>query len=240
MDKELLRVIIIAIGLLVVIGMLAWSYLSNRNVEPADGLFDNPNLKRKPQADKKESSKPAAATKDELDEFDIVPKKAASFDEEIATGDMFEDMQFEDHIDYADDEDDTAPRFVVPEIIQFSVVSKATEGFNGLDLLNAFNIVGLEYGSLKIFERLDPNRLVDFGVASMAKPGTFPDEDMESYFCPGVVFFMQPNVLDNPQVVFDDFIDTMRLLAVELSGEILDHERNPLTNETVELFRQSL
>ncbi|GAB6141759.1 hypothetical protein JCM14076_24880 [Methylosoma difficile] len=255
MDKELLRVIIIAVGLLVIMGMLAWSYIKNRNAESSEGLFENFSFKRKPPADKPQPVKKAPAkaeqppaqpapvlkeTFDDFDDFDPVPQKAARFDEEISGSDMFADMLFEDQIDYAEDEDTSAPRFYVPEIIQFSITSKAKEGFNGLDLFNAFNIVGLEYGSLKIFERLDPNRLVDFGVASMAKPGTFPEEDLESYYCPGVVFFMQPNVLDNPQAVFDDFIDTMRLLAVELGGDILDHERNPLSNETIELFRQSL
>ena len=58
-------------------------------------------------------------------------------------------------------------------------------------------MVGLEYGSLKIFERLDANRLVDFGVACIVEPGTFPDKDLENFYCPGIVFFMQPEALDD-------------------------------------------
>ncbi|MDP1666555.1 MAG: cell division protein ZipA C-terminal FtsZ-binding domain-containing protein, partial [Methylobacter sp.] len=131
--------------------------------------------------------------------------------------------------------------FVAPEIIQFSVVSKTNEGFNGLDLLKAFRIAELEYGSLKIFERLDAKRMVDFGVACMAGPGTFPDSTgMDDFYCPGVVFFMQPGVLDDAVKVFDDFLEAVNILAVELDGEVLDHDRKSLTNATIQLIRQSL
>jgi cell division protein ZipA len=128
----------------------------------------------------------------------------------------------------------------LPEIIQFSLVAKAVYGFNGLDLFNAFQIVGLEYGSLKIFERLDGNRLVDFGVASMVEPGIFPETHLDDFFCPGLVFFMQPAALGDAVPVFDDFVDTIKLMAIELDGTALDHERKPLTDATIELIRQSL
>ncbi|MDD2801503.1 MAG: cell division protein ZipA C-terminal FtsZ-binding domain-containing protein, partial [Methylococcales bacterium] len=96
------------------------------------------------------------------------------------------------------------------------------------------------YGSLKIFERLDANRLVDFGVACMVEPGTFPDYDLEDFYCPGIVFFMQPEALDDAQAVFDDYVETIKLLAEQLDGVILDHRRQPLTDATVEAIRQSL
>jgi cell division protein ZipA len=51
---------------------------------------------------------------------------------------------------------------------------------------------------------------------------------------------MQPAVLDNPQVVFDDFVETVKLMTIELDGEALDHERKPLTDATIQLIRRSL
>ena len=107
-------------------------------------------------------------------------------------------------------------------------------------MINAFGIAALEYGSLKIYERLDAKRLVDFGVACMVEPGTFPDSDLDSFYCLGLVFFMQPGALDDAQAVFDDFIDTIQLLAVELDGIILDHHREPLSEATIQSLRQSL
>ncbi len=242
MDKELLRGIIIAIGLLVILGIVLWSYLKKRNAESAEGSLPARGLNDKNRAHGQ--AKKTTELQNGLEDYGVVPEKAATFDEPISPLEPVAPPSTEENISYADDENDTAPRFVVPDIIQFRLNAKPGQNFNGLDLVNAFNIVQMVYGSLKIYERLDANRLVDFGVASMTKPGIFPDPSddsgLESYTCSGLVFFMQPNVLDNPQAVFDDFTETLQVLAVELDGDMLDHENNPLTEETIRLFRQSL
>lgn len=223
MDKELLRIVIIATGLMIIMGMLVWSYLrSKKSQEDEASLFD--------QAEFKTAKTPTFDFPDSSDEDDA-PLSASNqhfFDPDDA---MFEPE---------DDEPTPAPRVSAPAVIQFSLIANADEGFNGLDLLNAFEIGGLTYGNLKIYERLDPNRLVDFGVACMVEPGTFPDSHLESFFCPGLVFFMQPSVLDDPQAVFDDYIDTIRLMAIELDGTILDHQHLTLTDATIRALRQSL
>ena len=221
MDKELLRIVIIATGLMIIMGMLTWSYLRN-----------------------KKSQEDLIASDDE--EF------GRYHNDSLATDDVDIDNEPEpvDHHYYdqadavyePDDEEDVEPppRAAVPAIIQFSLIAKSDEGFNGIDLVNAFGIVGLEYGSLKIYERLDANRLVDFGVACMVEPGTFPSSDLDAFYCPGLVFFMQPGALDDAQTVFDDYIETIELLAIELDGIILDHHRQELTDATIQALRQSL
>lgn len=138
------------------------------------------------------------------------------------------------------EQEQVAPRFIAPDIIQFRVIANAKEGFNGLDMLKAFRIAQLEYGSLKIFERFDANRLVDFGVLCMVDPGTFPDHDFDQFYCPGLVFFMQPALLDDAVKVFDDFLEAINIVAVELDGKLLDHEQKPLTNATIKMIRESL
>ena len=139
-----------------------------------------------------------------------------------------------------DDQVDPDVRMATPSLIQFSLIAKDAVGFNGLDLQNAFNIVGLVYGSLKIYERLDANRLVDYGVACMVESGTFPETDLENFYCPGLVFFMQPGVLDNAHEIFDDYIETLQILAIELDGTILDHKKQVLTDNTIQAIRLSL
>jgi cell division protein ZipA len=128
----------------------------------------------------------------------------------------------------------------LPKLIEFSIVARADVGFNGEELFDAFERVGLKYGSVKVFERIDKNRLVDFAVASMGNPGTFPDAGLHNFFCPGIVFFMQPRELDKPLAVFDDFIETIDILAMELDGVVWDHQKQPLTAETIAQFRQIL
>ena len=40
--------------------------------------------------------------------------------------------------------------------------------------------------------------------------------------------------------MFDDYVETIRMLAIELDGDIWDHQRKPLTDVTVRAIRQSL
>ena len=213
MDKELLRVVIIATGLLIIVGMLVWHFFKNRKFSIDLSLFGRSAI----DDDNDEGD----------DEHEIKTQKTKRYKETLD-----DDGDEEDH--------EPVPRFVAPEIIQFYILAKNEEGFNGFDLYNAFQIVGLEYGSLKIFERLDDHRLVDFGVACLVESGTFPEKNLETFFCRGIVFFMQPAILDDAVAVFDDFVDTIKLLEIELNGEALDHKRQPLSDETIQLIRQSL
>ncbi|MFZ2172021.1 MAG: cell division protein ZipA C-terminal FtsZ-binding domain-containing protein [Methylococcaceae bacterium] len=224
MDKELLRIVIIATGLIIIMGMLTWSYLKNKKSQEDMDFYDD-----------KEFRSPPDKSLDINDKGDL---KMVSEPVEVADHHYYDQ---EDAV-YEPEEDDVEPppRVTAPDIIQFSLIAKTEEGFNGTDLINAFGIVGLEYGSLKIFERLDANRLVDFGVACMVGPGTFPDSNLDTFHCPGIVFFMQPSALDNPQAVFDDYIETIQLLAIELDGTIRDHNRQALTDATIQSLRQSL
>lgn len=223
MDKELLRIVIIATGLMIIMGMLAWSYLKNKKSQEDMDFYDEQGF----------TSPPDKLSSIDDDDFEIDIETAEAPDHHYNDRD---DAIYEPE----DDGIEPQPRIAAPDIIQFSLIAKTDDGFNGIDLINAFGIVGLEYGNLKIFERLDANRLVDFGVACMVEPGTFPSSNLDTFYCPGLVFFMQPGALDDPQAVFDDYIETIQLLAIELNGIIRDHNRQALTEATIQSLRQSL
>ena len=230
MDKEILRIVIIATGLLVIIVMLLWAYVRNRKAQHDMGIYEGEDILK--VADESQ------AFQEDDDEFDIAPsdKRGAHAAKSEHYDENDDDYYEPDDEDYAEPQS----RFVAPKIIQFSLIARDEDGFNGVDLVNALEMVGLEYGSLKIFERLDSNRLVDFGVASMVESGTFPSKNLDKFYTPGIVFFMQPEAVDDAQAVFDDYVQTIQLLASELNGVIRDHQRQPLTEATIQLIRQSL
>ncbi|MSP27944.1 MAG: cell division protein [Methylococcales bacterium] len=225
MDKEILRIVIIATGLIIVIVMLTWGYLKDRQSQ-REIDFDE----EESQAVRNESSD------SNDDDIYIAPLGSAL----VNPSDNYYSNDEDDEEEEAEADFSPPPRIATPAIIQFCLVAKAEQGFNGLDLIRAFRIAGLKYGSLKIFERLDTNQLVDFGVASMVAPGTFPNGHLESFYCSGIVFFMQPDAVDDARAVFNDYVETIRMLAVELEGDIWDHQRKPLTEATVKAIRQSL
>jgi cell division protein ZipA len=225
MDKDLLRIVIIAIGGTVLIGIILWSIFKNKKPRRGIDFYDRGNPL--------ENIDESLFLNTQHDEFDIVPLGSALDDEPIIELDSVEPVSNTSEQEQEDKVD-------LPKIIQFSIVASADKGFNGLDLVEAFERVGLEYGSMKIFERIDEQRRVDFAVASMVEPGTFPETDLELFSSPGIVFFIQPGELDNPLQTFDEFVQTINMLATELDGVIWDHNRQPLSDVTIQQFRESL
>ena len=226
MDKDLLRIVIIAIGGIVIVGMVLWSFFKNKNTKRGIDFYDRGNPL--------ENIDESLILNTEHDDFDIVPLGSA-LDDELDV-DPISSTREDEHYE----EQEQINKVDQPKIIQFSIVASADEGFNGVDLIEAFDKVGLDYGSNKIFERLDEQRRVDFAIASMVEPGTFPETNLESFSSPGIVFFLQPGELDNPLEVFDEFIQTIDMLATELDGVKWDHNRQPLSDETIQQFRMKL
>ncbi len=324
MDKELLRVVIIASGILVMIGMLLWSFFRNTRKRRKIDFYDKGN-----PLDKIDDS---LVVKTDNDEFDIVPlgtsvddleiddlddifygnasrdnEEESEEDEDLApsepvdpidainidtdfenSSDLVEsfsedDFTFKPTTSQVDDDNEFAipeesavtnandlveelyskeelldnsaettepveskPEYTsaikIPEIIQIHILALDYEGFSGKELLKAFQIAKLEYGSMKIFEKLDENRIVKFSVASMVEPGTFPDTsaELKIFKCPGIVFFLQPGHLDDPIAAFDEYIKVIEIVASKLDGVTLGSNREPLTKDLISEFRQSL
>lgn len=220
MDKELLRLVIVLIGLLAMIVIVMWHFIKG---------FRNNREALEDEADYDE----ADDFDFEEDEFAVLPVDFADEVDEIDHSDVQSEVKPEPVAP-------KVPRYDLPGLIEFSIVARADEGFNGEDLFEAFESVGLRYGSVKVFERIDRQRMVDFAVASMAEPGTFPADHLDQFFCPGIVFFMQPRELDSPATVFEDFVDTIQVLAERLDGVAWDNQRQPLTIDTIEQFRDIL
>lgn len=244
MDKDLLRLVIIAIGAIVVISMVVWSLFKNRNQMRDIDFYDKGN----PLDNIDES----LILKTENDDFDVVPLGSALDDDStldpISIASQAKEVtrpsksakpvQPVQPVQAKQIKKPTEEKKAdIPEIIQFSIVAVAEDGFKGKDLVKAFETVGLEYGSVKVFERVDKQKRVGFAVASMVEPGTFPDGILESYTTPGLVFFFQAHELEKPLPVFDNLMKTIDYLASTLDGSIWGQNREPLTDETVQEIR---
>ena len=252
MDKELLRIAIIATGLIIMVSMVVSAYLKDKKAREdefdfyddefedefdEEDEFEDDVIEENPVASVK---KPSVAQTLKNAYSQKIQQRQQSPQVDVKKEVKKEELtpEFHEH-DEIDDEPTPRPA-VAPSIIQFSVITKGKEDFNGADIFDALEELGLEYGSMKIFERIDENRFVHFGVACMLEPGTFPDTDIESFYCPGVVFFMQIDALDDRVAVFDDYISTIVLFAQRMDGVVLDHRRQVLTHEMVEAIRKSL
>jgi cell division protein ZipA len=240
MDKELLRIVIIATGFIVMLGMILWSYLRDQRAGQDQDVYEN-----EPVIGSANAINDALKLHTERDEFDIVPigsaKQGFDVDDE-SDWDLGSEWKDDVNEDFDEDNNEPARRVAIPDIVQFGIVANDEEGFNGIDLAFAFQAAGLEYGDLKVYERINKNGTVDFGVVCMVEPGTFPEEgaDLEAFRCPGVVFYLQHASLEDAQNVFDDFVDTIKQVAEDLDAAIWDHQRQPLTEATIQAIRHSL
>lgn len=256
MDKDLLRIVIIVVGGLVILGMILW------------GMFNKGPKKRSLFYGKNNSIDnidPSLVVHTEDDEFDIIPLSTRENDQLIQVKTQFK-SKYVPEVQHSDSDLDLGLDLILdpelqldreevknetpvstqkssqhlPALLQLSIVAQAKEGFHGTQLLEACEQVGLVYGSVKVFERLDILSRVDYAVASMIDPGIFPGDNWKTYRCPGITFFMQPRELDNAAVVFDEMISTIGQLSTLLKGDVLDQNQQTLTEEALHEIEASL
>ena len=249
MDKDLLRIVIISVGGLVILGMILWGMFKGKSKNKT--MFGG-------DRDPLENIDRSLFVNTADDDFDIVPLNTRENDDyqapEVKTrfnSAYIQDAQQQESVESEpdilaaamnkpDEPLSESPTKQLPVLLQLHLVAKNPEGFKGLQLVQAFERVGLVYGSVKVFERLDAQNRVDYAVASMAAPGVFPGDNWESYYCPGISFFMQPRELDNVKAVFDDLINTAGQLSALLKGGLVDENHQPLTEETLQQIEGSL
>ncbi|MBE0469035.1 MAG: cell division protein [Methyloprofundus sp.] len=250
MDKDLLRIVIISVGGLVILGMIFWGMFKGSAKRKNINFYDN--------RDPLEHVDRSLFVNTADDDFDIVPLSTRNNDEhqapEVKTrlnSAYTQEVKQQDSVASEPDilataMDKTNESIAepsakqLPALLQLHLVAKNPEGFKGLQLVQAFERLGLVYGSVQVFERLDTQNRVDYAVASMIAPGIFPGDNWESYYCPGISFFMQPRELDDVKAVFDDLINTAGQLATLLKGDILADNHQPLTAEILQQIEDSL
>ena len=246
MDKELLRIAIIATGLIVMVAMIVSAYLKSKEAEDEEyeeyeDEFDEEyeddfedELIKKPSL--AQSLKNAYSQKiQQIQQRQKYVPVVEDEEEDESEMDLEPSQEKQSH------DEQTHHQQTPSSILQFSVITKGQDDFNVADVFHVLESLGLEYGNMKVFERIDENRIVHFCVANMVEPGTFPDQDLENYYCPGVIFFMQfDEELQNPRETFDDYVSTAMLFADAMDGVVLDHRRQPLTDAMVNAIRAAI
>ncbi len=126
------------------------------------------------------------------------------------------------------------------ELLVLSVMAKPGQYFGSYDLLQAITAAGLKYGDMNIFHYyLDntENKEPLFSLASVAEPGEFAMDQMGDFSCPGLVLFMQPALLDQPEMAFDLMLETANQLAEDLGGDLRADPKTPWNAETAHRYQ---
>ncbi len=129
----------------------------------------------------------------------------------------------------------------VEELIVFNVLAPNSTPFSGDALFTALRSQGLKFGNMNIFHRIDPlTKVARFSVANVVEPGTFDMADMESFVSPGLLFFLQLPGPERPAEVFEEMLRIAHEIAESLGGEIKDEQRNLMTRQAMEHYRQRI
>ena len=244
MDKDLLRIVIIAVGAVVILAMVLWAMFSEGSKRKKINFYDDHNPL--------ENIDPSLVVSTQDDDFDIVSISTGEEDDSqvktrLNTEYMQEAQQSGVNANTLNSNAVAKPSVQaatenkpLPALLQLSIVAKTAAGFTGEQLLEAFKNAGLTYGSVKVFEKLDDLNQVDYAVASMANPGIFPGDNWDSYVCPGVTFFFQPREVENAAQVFEEMIATIGQLSADLKGDVVDQDQQRLTEQTLQQIEARL
>ncbi len=131
------------------------------------------------------------------------------------------------------------PHVDVQDVIALHVVARSNL-FSGEDLLRSILAYGLRFGEMSIFHRHEQptgqGRIL-FSMAKAVEPGTFDLEAMTGEEIPGVSFFLSlPGI--NSIHAYDIMVDTVKRLATDLNGEVLDEQQQVLTRQLIAHYRE--
>ncbi len=268
MDPDLVRLILVALGALLVAGIYLWdrykrsSAVSRPNRRPPAEISDCPMVepeaeaRAEPRMDDTVESIPSmraqTATTEERGVASVVTPESAPAPDAQAIGDWSDatadrnpqysmDLSFDAHQegDYLH-RDPVLHDEVERKIVVINL--RARRGnFRGEAIQGACGSIGLVAGDMSIYHFPDPNSgRVLFSLASMVEPGSFPFERMGGFSTPGLTLFTQlPGARDGAEI-YDQMLSTAQHLARQLDAELLDEQRNPLTRQMQEHTRESI
>ncbi|MFK8041712.1 cell division protein ZipA [Congregibacter sp.] len=155
--------------------------------------------------------------------------------------DWLNDIPSEDELDAPVVTDTPSP--VETEVIILHVMSRDSEGFSGKDILEILLACDLRFGDMNFFHRHEQQAgrgPIQFSVANMLQPGVFDIDNMDAMLTRGLVFFITLPGPEDMTQAFDYMLETARVVARNLGGELLDESRSVLTTQAVEHSRQQI
>ena len=127
------------------------------------------------------------------------------------------------------------------EILVVNVMAKEGRLIRGEELLNFFETQALHYGEMGIFHKYvddDFKSSSIFRVVNMLNPGTFDLKEMNEFTTFGVSFFLSlPSCMNNFDA-FEYMLLVAKNLQESLGAELRDDQRNAMTEQTIEHYRQ--
>lgn len=120
-------------------------------------------------------------------------------------------------------------------------VTATDEDFLGIEVFEALKGHHLTFGDMNIFHKYEnEDGLATYSVANISEPGNFELTAIETVTLSGLCFFLQlPGPID-PMSALEDMFETSKSLSIALRGDLKDEQRNLLTHQMKEHYRQRI
>lgn len=137
----------------------------------------------------------------------------------------------------------TDPLGEVEHVIIINVHAQPGSVLHGQTMLELLLSHGVRFGKMDIFHRresLADSQRVQFSIANSVEPGTFDLDTFDTFTTPGVTFFMQLPGPKKPMDAFKSMLTVANALAQNSGGRLLDEQRNPASQQTLEHLKQQV
>lgn len=124
------------------------------------------------------------------------------------------------------------------DVIVVHVFASRGNQFQGAELGAALEEVGMGYGAMRIYHRMDEAGDRLFSLANTVEPGQFDPERMADLQTPGVALFLALPGPQRPAATLEEMLATADTLTRRLDGRLLDADRNPLRPQGMEHLRE--
>ena len=120
-------------------------------------------------------------------------------------------------------------------------VTATDQDFLGIEVFEALKGHHLTFGDMNIFHKYEKeDGLVSYSIANISEPGNFELTDIDTVTLSGLCFFLQlPGPVD-PMSALEDMFETSKSLSIALRGDLKDEQRNLLTQQMKEHYRQRI
>jgi cell division protein ZipA len=248
MDSTFLRMILLALGILVLVGLYFWD-TKHRHKRPLQAKQRaTPQLgDLNPEAETAKDSDWRYADQDPENLDAELAQLTQKVHEEASESITPEPMRLADS--EADQQDlfgfsapEESPVDVPTKIVQINLIASQGKRYSGSAILAATKEVGLKAGEMQIFHRFttDGRNKTQFSMASLVEPGVFPFKAMEEFSTPGLTLFCQLPGPGDSLAIFSDMLYTAQRLLAILGGELQDDTHSALTKQTVEHIRSQI
>ncbi|AKC87827.1 cell division protein ZipA [Pseudoxanthomonas suwonensis] len=129
------------------------------------------------------------------------------------------------------------------KIVSLYVAARAGSVLRGEDIVVAAEKTGMVFGHMNVFHRLlegHPERGPVFSMASIIKPGSFDMAHIRELETPAIAFFLTLPAPVPALDAWEKMLPTVQRLAELLDGVVLDDSRNALGRQRIAHIRDEL